>query len=677
MEHSLKARAGQAGPAVKASKSWRLTGGAKVYWKGKKKEYQRQESVDQLEGVSGIQYEMKPSREALDGLPEIVKPMRRRKFATSKTDSIGISPGSGRIQLETTALQVVLRCFVWFYALALFGMGIFVDKLRKRDSPENRARRLFATFQEIGGTIIKIGQQLAMRVDLLPYVYCKELAKLMDSVKPFPVRLAIEAVERSLGKPIGEVFASFDPVPIGSASIACVYQGTLRTGEKVAVKVRRPGVDKLFAADLRAMGWMLSVMESLTMFRPGLMRNFLLEFGGSLTEELDFKKESRYQELFRKYAKKKSLGGQKNHFTAPRLFTEHSSIEVLVQEFTAGIWAWEIVAAVEQDDQAALARMRELNIDPKVVAKRLVWASFWGTISNILFHADPHPANIVVRANNELVFVDFGACGILNKTKRNLQAELFYHQSKKDIHGMVRCAMALMAPLPHIEVHELEKELEFALNEAMINNWSKYAPWQDRTSAALWLRVFEVTRKYQMPVNLDTVRFFRANMLYDTLAYRLDKDLDPFDVYDKYAKDLAALARKRVKRKISKRWKHGLMDKDYQAIEELLTSGSQAMFKMKRFLSRQLPDFSYMVEKSVFTFVSVIKIVLLNVALVTATCSVVVLYRFTKGFYISTGQIFWQVITNGWFQATVVLLVLLEVRRILFRLNDREIGREV
>ena len=104
-------------------------------------------------------------------------------------------------------------------ALILFLFGGLVDKILRRDTIDRRASRMLATFQRVGGTLVKIGQQLSMRLDMLPYAYCRELMKLLDAVKPFKTEYAIRAVERVTGRPLAEVFSTFDPVPIGSASI--------------------------------------------------------------------------------------------------------------------------------------------------------------------------------------------------------------------------------------------------------------------------------------------------------------------------------------------------------------------------------------------------------------------------------------------------------------------------
>src|SRR4029077_17002851 len=126
---------------------------------------------------------------------------------------------------------------------------------------ERRAMRLRRMFERMGGTAVKIAQQMAMRIDLVPYAYAFELTKLLEKVPAFPVDAAIKMIERTTGRPLHEDFVSLDPVPIGSASVACVFQGVLHNGERVAVKVRRPGIGVLFMADCRALIWVTNVLE--------------------------------------------------------------------------------------------------------------------------------------------------------------------------------------------------------------------------------------------------------------------------------------------------------------------------------------------------------------------------------------------------------------------------------
>ena len=125
-----------------------------------------------------------------------------------------------------------------------------------------------------------------------------------------------------------------------------MYQAELRTGERVAVKVRRPGIGPLIAADLRAMDWILMLGETLTIISPGATRAFRQEFETILFNELNFRAEARYTDLFRQRAAKR-----KNGVTAPRVYFPFCSEEVMVSELVSGVWMWELMAAVDSNDQ--------------------------------------------------------------------------------------------------------------------------------------------------------------------------------------------------------------------------------------------------------------------------------------------------------------------------------------
>ena len=201
-------------------------------------------------------------------------------------------------------------------------------------------------------------------------------------------------------RPLYDVFEAFDPEPIGSASLACVYQAQLYTGEHVAVKVRRPGIGPLIAADLRAVDWLLAIAETLTIIAPGVIRRFREDFQTILFNEMNFRTEARYTDLFRRRAKKRKKG-----VTAPRVFFEFCSEEVMVSEFVSGVWMYELMAAVDRDDQEFLARVRKIGIDPKTLASKIVMIINREIQEELFFHADPHPANLIVMPNNEVCFI--------------------------------------------------------------------------------------------------------------------------------------------------------------------------------------------------------------------------------------------------------------------------------
>src|SRR5262245_27911865 len=204
--------------------------------------------------------------------PDVLRSMPRRKISDDVVSPTVTLPMARQIHFEAGTIRPLVRLIIWLWCVIRFYSGTLFDLLMRRDSLERRACRLRRLFDDAGASFIKLGQQLSLRADILPYPYCAELSKMLDRVAPFPSPDAIDIIERSLGEPLNNVFEVFDPEPIGSASLACVYQARLKTGQDVAVKVRRPGIGPLIAADLRALDWLLDAAEMLTFLQPGLTR---------------------------------------------------------------------------------------------------------------------------------------------------------------------------------------------------------------------------------------------------------------------------------------------------------------------------------------------------------------------------------------------------------------------
>ncbi len=602
---------------------------------------------------------------------DVVGPMPRRKPLTITAVST-ISPRTMRLSSPFRAgfWLIVRRMFVWFGGLLAFWGGILWDKIRQRDTIVSRAVHLRQTFSRIGGTFIKFGQQAAMRADLLPYAYCEELTKLLDKVDPFPTEQAIAAIERVTGKPLADTFQRFDPEPIGAASIACVYQALLHNGDEVAVKVRRPGIGNMFVADFRVLDWLFGMMEALTLVRPGFTDIILEEVRGTLMEELDFYKEARFQEIFRRRAKK----AKRPYFSAPRVYPQFSGEDVIVEGFVSGIWLSELLSAVERNDVRALSTIRELNIDPKIVARRLLWVSYWGLWESVFFHADPHPANIIVQRNNKLVFIDFGSMGALKVTRRRTLHEIYNLEKQEDLEGMARLALTLLEPLPPIDTEKVIKAIEDVYWEGLIATRSRHSEWWERTSAQLWLGFFRITSRFQIPMSFDTVRMIRATLLYDTLAARLDHDIDLGREYRRYVKDAGAEARKRLIKGTERRLEKGLTGRDYLRIEQMIKMGEQAIYQANRLLHLRSFNYSALVGK----FVSSLMLSMsLMVQLLGVTAVIVIITIISQqlflGDQLSISQTFVQVATNRWYQILMVLLTIISIRRILFRLQDKEV----
>jgi predicted unusual protein kinase regulating ubiquinone biosynthesis (AarF/ABC1/UbiB family) len=593
----------------------------------------------------------------------VVRPMPRREVVHS-IDTLHVTlPRMRRVYFKPGIILPIARLFIWLWAIIRFFFGNLVDVFLRRASVQRRAARLRREFEAVGGSFLKLAQQMSLRVDMLPYEYCAELGKMLDQVPPFPTEQAIAIIERDLGKPLSEVFAVFDPVPIGSASLACVYQAHLRTGERVAVKVRRPGIGPLIAADLRALDWLLVVGETLTIIPPGIGRRFTEDFRTILFNEMNFRAEARYTDIFRRRAAK-----HKKDVTAPRVYFQYCSEEVMVSEFVSGIWMWELLAAVDRNDHEFLAKVRRIGIEPKALAGKLVVIMLREAQEELFFHGDPHPANLVIMPNNKICFIDFGAIGRFSTRTRKLFRELQYHMSNSDIGRLANTALSLTGPLPPMDVDRLRGEMEKIYADWVYAMNSRDAEWWEKSSGQAWLRFLEVAREFQIPGNYESIQFFRTSFSYDSIITRLNKDINIVKEYETYARQAGKEARERVKRGLRQRLR-GPTDMDYLQMEEFGDTLSQSFFQLQRSVENPIFQFKNVVGKVAYIASLVLKLGYLIAAAFGIGLIANTVARQWFGTEINWAPILERATTFGWVQLVLIVIVLIVIRRIVIRLN--------
>jgi predicted unusual protein kinase regulating ubiquinone biosynthesis (AarF/ABC1/UbiB family) len=473
-----------------------------------------------------------------------------------------------------------------------FAAFVFWHWLTNRDPLKRQklnAEKFRTLLEHAGGVMIKVGQQLSQRADVLPLAYCDELEHLLDEINIVISREDIAAaIERSCGKVLEEVFAEFFYKPVGSASVSCVYRAKLFSGQEVAVKIRRPHIRKQFTADLTALAWALNAAEFLTIWRPGTFGNVNKELQSQLLEELDFRMEARHQEIFRLYlARRKNL-----HVSAPKVYHELSGEAVMVSDFVTGYWVKNIISALKEPEKHEhyLARLRSMNIDVKTVAKRLIRSSHYTFHECPLFHGDPHASNIVIQPNNRIIMVDFGACGVFSQRDRNLMWHLNYCYSREDVAGMVDMVISIMEPLPNINLDNFRKDLLDAWWKGFYGIKSEHAQWWERTSFRLWLAFYQLMQKYQIPIPRKMLRFVRATLLYDTVAAKLDKKINVFREFEKYAQDVAKRARRHIEACATRQLLMGPDDSVFLKAQEIASIGNDVLYKLRKFLDD--PDFN-------------------------------------------------------------------------------------
>ena len=418
--------------------------------------------------------------------PEVVQAMpRRQRVEADDNGSFGHNFKVGRTQSRGQSVRIPLllaasQLFLWLrHTLGFVFRGLVLKRKGKATSAK-RAQALREALERMGPTAIKVGQQLSVRADILPYEYCRELSKMLDKVPPFEFSEAVALIERDLGCGLGEVFETLDPDPIGSASLSCVYQAVLKTGETVAVKVKRPGIDRLVAADLQAVRWICILAEWTGLVRPGLTRNFREELTRMLTEELDFVLEARYTEIFRKESKKN------RYISAPKVYMDLCGENTIVTEFISGVFLIEILHALDQENYAALEEFRRRGYDLVKLSKRMMNVFHWEVYETHFFHADPHPANLIVRPNNTLVMIDFGSCGSVSNSMKRKFVQFNRTMCDGDVHGMAQTTISIFEPLPAIDPEALVHEFSNIYRSLLIANECSNATWEEKCAGGMW-----------------------------------------------------------------------------------------------------------------------------------------------------------------------------------------------
>lgn len=277
---------------------------------------------------------------------------------------------------------------------------------RQRSEPYTRADHLRMALEELGPTFIKLGQILSTRPDLVPSDWSGELAKLQEHVPPAPWEDIRRELERELGREAMSRFSTIDPAPLAAASLGQVHKAVLTTGEAVAVKVQRPGVQTQIQLDLEVLRRLARRAARRPTWRSYDPEALVEEFALALEEELDYVKERHNSE---RYARRLPADGG---VRVPRVHAELSGPKVLTLEFIEG---------VRIDDSVAL---HDLDLDPIELARRLARLLFRSALEWGYFHADPHLGNFRVTPEGELVILDFGMMGYLDRTERHALLEL-------------------------------------------------------------------------------------------------------------------------------------------------------------------------------------------------------------------------------------------------------------
>ncbi len=295
---------------------------------------------------------------------------------------------------------------------------IFHKRLQRSKFEKNitsHPERARETMEELGGAFIKLGQFLSLRSDFLPEKYIKEFQKLQDTVPPFTFNEAESIIKQELGKPIKDIFLKIEKTPIAAASIGQVHKAWLKNGKKVAIKVQRPHIEEKFKTDIDILYHVAHLLKKhyhkLGDFN---IQEILEEFERYTKKELNYKLESRNIDSFHKI-----FHNDKN-IKIPKVYQDLTTPKVLTMEYISGI---KLSQWLKQNKNLKVRKKIAINLTDTILQQ---------IFSNHLFHADPHPGNIVIQEKNKIALLDLGIVGKINSDLQENLENMFIAIVKPD-----------------------------------------------------------------------------------------------------------------------------------------------------------------------------------------------------------------------------------------------------
>jgi ubiquinone biosynthesis protein len=384
------------------------------------------------------------------------------------------------------------------------GLRTFTNRIlfwRRLQAP--RAVRLRCALETLGPIFVKFGQALSTRRDLLPADIADELARLQDRVPPFDSAQVRATLEQVYGRPLEQVFASFDLMPVASASVAQVHFAILRDGTPGAVKVLRPGIAAVIRHDVSLLYSAATLVEWLWAEGKRLKpREVVGEFERHLRDELDLMQEAANASQLRR----NFLGSPL--LRVPEVYWDYCATQVMVMERMSGTPVSKVDA------------LREQGVDIPLLARRGVEIFFTQVFRDGFFHADMHPGNIFVDAQARYVALDFGIMGTLTDRDKSYLAQNFLAFFRRDYR---RVALA------HLDAGWVPSDTRIDQFEAAIRAVCEPVfdkPLKEISFGKVLLRLFQTSRRFNVEIQPQLVLLQKTLLNIEGLGRELDPDLD-------------------------------------------------------------------------------------------------------------------------------------------------------
>jgi ubiquinone biosynthesis protein len=420
----------------------------------------------------------------------------------------------------------IWRLLKWGRALARHGALRGIERDRNTPPQVRRLARVArfgtvqprvpdyaAAFQDIGPAAIKLGQTLATRPDLVGEEAARNLLSLQDSLPPVPFPEIRAEMERSFERPIEDLYAEIDPVPVGAASIAQVHKGVTSEGRTVAIKVLRPGIRERFAADLDTYEWAAAHLEAMGGEARRLRPRLTIEnFKRWTHHELDLRREAAASSELAEYMR--GFEG----YCVPSIDWDRTNGRVMTIEWIDGIKI--------SDTEALIAAGHNLPD----IAQRLVLAFLTQAISAGFFHADMHQGNLFVRPDGTIVAIDFGIMGRIDRRARQWLAEILYGLTTGNYRRVAEIHFEAQYVPSYHSVDEFATALR-AVGEPM-----RGKPVSELSVGQMLDGLFAITRDFDMETQPHLLLLQKTMVMVEGIATQLYPEINMWDVSAPYVR---------------------------------------------------------------------------------------------------------------------------------------------
>ncbi len=411
--------------------------------------------------------------------------------------------------------------------IALFLLGLVIDQLfgllkeKSNGKARARAKEFAELLFELGPAFIKAGQALSTRPDIVPAVLLDELSQLQDQLPGFDSELAMACIEEDLGAPIEEIYQYLDKQPISAASLGQVHQGYLLNGDKVAVKVQRPGLREQITLDLYIVrNIAIWFKQNIRLIRSDLVA-LIDELGKRVFEEMDYLNEASNAKRF------KELHAHNPKIAVPKIYNKETSRRVLTMEWIDGVKLTNLEA------------VKELGINPNKMIEVGVSCSLQQLLEHGFFHADPHPGNLLALDDGRLCYLDFGMMSEVSRESRTGLIEAVVHLVNRSFNKLSNDFVKLGFLSEDVNLEPIVPAFEKVFNEALELGVSKmdFKSVTDDLSNVMYKFPFKVPPYYALIIrSLITLEgialsvdpsFKILGAAYPYFARRLMEDPDP------------------------------------------------------------------------------------------------------------------------------------------------------